>query len=387
MMRRTVRPRPDWRRSAEKLGFRYADLDGVQYWDESVRFEFTLRQIEDDIEAPTAELHQMCLDLADRAARDETLLTRLGAPRERYDDIAASWSARETNRSLYGRFDLAYDGRGPAKLLEYNADTPTGLFETAVFQWTWLEECRAGGLIDDDADQFNSVHEALVTRLTSFPSADALFHFAGYIDDPEDGGTIDYLADCALQAGHEVRRLHVDRIGVDAQGRFTDEDDIVIFRLFKLHPWEWIFDGEYASTLSRSGCQFVEPMWKAMLSTKALLPLLWELHPGHPNLLPAFFEGDPAAAGLKNYVRKPLFSREGANVTLVGGGETVSLDGPYGAEGHVIQQAGPVFRSEGGFAVIGSWIVGDAACGIGIREDASPITMNRSRFAPHAIVG
>ena len=57
--------------------------------------------------------------------------------------IAASWKRRDA--SLYGRFDLRYDGQGPAKLLEYNADTPTSLFETAVFQWELARRCDRPG--------------------------------------------------------------------------------------------------------------------------------------------------------------------------------------------------------------------------------------------------
>lgn len=386
MLRRAVEPRPDWRESAERIGFHHASVDGALYWDESARFEFTLREIEGEIEQPSRELHQMCLDLAGAAAADERLLATLGVPAEAHDIVATSWAEREQNLSLYGRFDLAYDGVGPAKLLEYNADTPTALFETAVFQWTWLEESRASGALPDDCDQFNSLHEALVARFSLFPR-DAPFHFVGYLDDVEDGGTIAYLADCAAQAGHDVRRVHVEQVGVDAIGRFTDEDDIVIARMFKLHPWEWIFASDYSAMVKPSGCRFVEPAWKAMLSTKALLPLLWERHPGHPNLLPAFFEGDGRAAGIGDHVRKPIFSREGANVSLARGGETLSVDGPYGAEGFVVQKAARLFGSEHGHAVIGSWIVGDGPCGLCVREDVSPITGNTSRFVPHAIVG
>ena len=55
-----------------------------------------------------------------------------------------------------------------------------------------------------------------------------------------------------------------------------------------------------------------------------MLPLLWEMFPGHPNLLPAFFEDDPNAATLgTSFVRKPLYSREGANVALISEGVTV----------------------------------------------------------------
>ncbi|GLK55943.1 glutathionylspermidine synthase [Methylopila capsulata] len=386
MRRLAIPPRPDWRKTADRLGFRFAEMYGAPYWDETACFAFTLREIEHDIEDSTRELHALCLDLADRAARDGRLLTRLGVTAAFHDYVARSWRNRDLEPSLYGRFDLAYDGTGPAKMLEYNADTPTGLYETAVFQWAWLEELRRSGALPLDADQFNSAHEALVERFKAFSNR-SLFHFVGAIDDVEDGGTIDYLLDCAAQAGHVGRKLHIDRVGLDARGRFTDEDDLVIDQMFKLHPWEWIFEAPFASHLPISGCRFVEPPWKAMLSTKAILPLLWEAHPGHPNLLPAFFADDPRAAALDAYVHKPLFSREGANVTLVQDGETVAIEGPYGAEGFVVQQAARLFSSPGGYAVLGSWVVGDAPCGLGVREDASPVTMNMSRFVPHAIIG
>jgi glutathionylspermidine synthase len=385
MRRQEIAPRPNWRDRAEMIGFRHAEIGGIPYWDESAFFEFRLDEIELSIEEPTRELHEMCLDFAEAAVRDQALLTRLGIPLERHDDVAASWAARDTEWSLYGRFDLAYDGQGPAKLLEYNADTPTALFESAVFQWTWLEEQRARGAIPFDTDQFNSLHEALIARFATFPH-NALFHFAGYLDDVEDGGVIDYLADCATQAGQQIRRIDVERIGADAQGRFTDEDDVVITRMFKLYPWEWVFASDYAPLLRGSGCQFVEPLWKAMLSTKALLPLLWERHSGHPNLLPAYFDDDPRAGTLAAHVRKPLFSREGANVSLVTPDGGFSVDGPYGSEGFIVQQATPLFRSSFGHAVLGSWIVGDTPCGLCLREDASPITRNTSRFLPHVIL-
>ncbi|MGG2305086.1 glutathionylspermidine synthase family protein, partial [Salmonella enterica] len=90
------------------------------------------------IEAPTGEIEAMCLELAGRVIGDERLLQRLKIPAAFWSLIADSWKRRD--RSLYGRLDLKFDGAGPAKLLEYNADTPTSIFEAAVFQWTWLEQ-------------------------------------------------------------------------------------------------------------------------------------------------------------------------------------------------------------------------------------------------------
>lgn len=105
----------------------------------------------------------------------EELMEKLGIPEAHRDYVADSW--RNGEPELYGRFDLAYDGTGPAKLLEYNADTPTSLYESASFQWSWLEgQIAAGGLIEGD-DQFNGIHEALVERFGEiFPNGEDL-HF------------------------------------------------------------------------------------------------------------------------------------------------------------------------------------------------------------------
>lgn len=384
MRRIAVPERSNWIETAKAYGFTFHNLDGQPYWDESACFAFTLDEIERDIEEPSRALHALCLDLAEDASRDERLLTRLGVPAAFHDYVAQSW--RQRDPSVLGRFDLAYAGKGPAKLLEYNADTPTSLYETAVFQWLWLEEAQALGLVDRDSDQFNSLHERLVEAYRRVPDR-SLLHFTGDGASPEDHGTILYMMDCAAQAGHRVAFLDITAIGRDAEGRFTDLEDRVIDTLAKLYPWEWLFTEEFGPLIPRSNTLFVEPPWKAMLSSKAILPLLWERHPGHPNLLPAYFEGDPRVGELGDHVRKPVFSREGANVRLVRQGEPVAdIGGPY-AEGArwILQEAADLFASPHGHAVIGSWIVGEEACGVGIREDASPITMNTSRFLPHII--
>jgi glutathionylspermidine synthase len=112
------------------------------------------------------------------------------------------------------------------------------------------------------------------------------------------------------------------------------------------------------------------------------------MFPGHPNLLPAFFEAEPGAKSLSSsFVRKPLLSREGANVEMVRHGSVVAgQPGPYGAEGFIRQALAPLPNFSGRYPVIGSWLVDHAPCGLSIREDDSPITGNTSRFLPHAIL-
>ena len=383
MRREASTPRPDFEEHAAEIGFEYAHIDGEPYWDESVRYVFTLREIEEEIEAPTAELDALCLDLVGRIVDSEEMMERLRVPAHARDLVAESWKKREP--SLYGRFDFAYDGEGPAKLLEYNADTPTTLYESAVVQWHWLEQLIERGQLPQGADQFNLLHEKLVARWGEI-APKAFVHLSAMSGSVEDFGAIAYLADCATQAGSGAALLDMGDIGLEGEN-FYDRDGRRIETLFKLYPWEWMFADDFGKTPAMRNTRFLEPAWKAVLSNKGMLALLWEMAPGHPNLLECYFADDPRAASLgQSYAKQPLYSREGANVSLVEDGRGLaSAPGGYGAEGHVRQALHLLGRFDGRYPVLGSWLVGGAPAGLGIREDVSPLTSNHSRFVPHVI--
>jgi glutathionylspermidine synthase len=382
MDRITLPERPDWREKARAVGFGFHEMYGEPYWVDGAAYTFSIAEIEDEIEAPTEALHELCMDLVAEVAVDTTLLSRMAIPEERHALIRDSWAAGDQH--LYGRFDLAYDGLGNAKLLEYNADTPTSIFEAAFFQHNWLVDQMELGALPEGCDQFNMLQESLVEAFATFPP-DRILHFSCWMENDEDRGTTTYLMDCAVQAGHEVDMLDIQAIGVDAQGRFVDTHERTIDRCFKLYPWEDMLREPFAQYLKPG--VFIEPAWKTVLSNKAILPLLWERHEGHPNLLPAFFADDPRADKLADAVVKPVFSREGENVTLRRKGETVEAsEGDYGAEPRVVQAYAPLFERSGQHAVLGSWMVGDRAAGLGMREDGSRITRNLSRFVPHVIM-
>ena len=386
MQRIASEERPDWRARAEEIGFDFHTIDDERYWDERAYYAFTLREIERDLEAPTAELDAMCRELVARVVADERSMRRLAIPVPFWNWIARSWKKSEP--SLYGRFDLRYDGNGPAKLLEYNADTPTSVLETGVFQWMWLEQAIERKVLPKDADQFNSLHERLIQGWKEIGQSRPL-HLAAMLEAPEDAGTVAYLEDCAHQAGLTTTVLPIEAIGKNGAGQFTGGDGRTIELLFKLYPWEWMMREANGASLPGSATQFVEPPWKAVLSNKGILPLLWEMFPNHPNLLPAYFDDDPKAATLGNsFARKPLYSREGANIELVSDGRALDQDdGPYGAEGYVRQAMAPLPLFDGNYAVLGSWFAAGAPCGLSVRESDSAITKNTSRFLPHAIIG
>jgi glutathionylspermidine synthase len=386
MRRITCPERSDWRETAEAEGFDFHTIDDERYWDERAYYAFTLDEIEREIEGPTGDIDAMCLELVGHAIDDEAYLQRLKIPEAFWPLISESWHREEA--SLYGRLDLSFDGRGPAKLLEYNADTPTSIFEAAVFQWTWLEQAIERRIIPAHADQFNSIHERLIEAWKTLGEGRHL-HLAGSTENPEDAGTLAYLEDTARQAGLATTLIDIEDIGWRGDdGRFVDLEDRPIELAFKLYPWEWMFHDAFGECLAEAPTRWIEPPWKAILSNKGILPLLWEMFPNHPNLLPAFFEDDPNAASLgARFVRKPLYSREGANVALISDGITVAAqEGPYGAEGFIRQAMAPLPNFSSQYPVLGSWLVDHTPCGLSIREDENPITGNTSRFLPHAIL-
>jgi len=385
MQRIACPERDDWRATADSAGFDFHTIDGERYWDERAYYVFTLDEIEREIEQASGEIDAMCLELVGRAVDDECYLRRLKIPEAFWPLICESWHRDEG--SLYGRLDFSFDGRGPAKLLEYNADTPTSIFEAAVFQWTWLEQAIERNIIPKRSDQFNSIHERLIEAWKKVGDGRHL-HLAGATESAEDAGTLAYLEDTARQAGLATTMMDIRDIGLLDDGSFVDLDERGIGLVFKLYPWEWMFHDAFGAQLKKAPTRWIEPPWKALLSNKGILPQLWEMFPGHPNLLPAYFEDDPNAARLgASFVRKPLYSREGANVALISEGITVvEQAGPYGAEGFVRQALAPLPKFSGQYPVLGSWLVDHTPCGLSIREDENPITGNTSRFLPHAIL-
>lgn len=370
MQRRAVSPRPQWPSRVEELGFSFHSAQG-SYWDESACYRFSSDQI-DELEEATETLHRLCLEAVEHVI-DEDRFDALKIPAVFAPAIRASWSERAP--SLYGRFDLAYDGVRPPKLLEYNADTPTALFEAAVVQWHWLEETGR-------PDQFNSIHEKLIERWREIDARlplGAPVHFSCVRDSEEDLVTVEYLRDVASQAGLDTRTCFVEDIGWDGR-RFVDLDDEPMRAWFKLYPWEWLMREEFGRHLLSAAPMIIEPAWKALLSTKAILPILWELFPSHPNLLAAHFDPGPLGDA---WVRKPIHGREGANVRVETPGLRLVTDGPYEETDAIYQQWVPPASFDGHHPIIGSWVIGDHAAGIGIREDVGPVTTDESRFVPH----
>jgi glutathionylspermidine synthase len=377
MERRSIQPRPNWQEKVESLGFGFHTLDSI-YWDETAYYAFTLPQIE-TLEKATNELWEMCLEAVEYVI-EQGLYEQFHIPDFIVPLIERTWE--DDAPSIYGRFDFSYDGINPPKLLEFNADTPTSLFEAAVVQWNWLQDCFPQN------DQFNSIHDKLIAywaSLKPYLHRDTLY-FTCYQDNLEDLTTTEYLRDCAMQAGLPTSFIDIQDIGwLPGRNYFTDLEERPLRNIFKLYPYEWLIHEDFGLNLLQDTQQahWIEPAWKMILSNKAILPILWQLFPEHPNLLPSFFQ----PLRMSSYAKKPILSREGANVELVENGKLLAqTQGEYGEEGYIYQGLHKLPNFQGHHPLIGSWVIGQEAAGIGIREANSLITDNTSRFIPHLII-
>jgi glutathionylspermidine synthase len=390
MQRHNLTPRTSWQNTVEQQGLTFhtpesLPPDSRPYWDESACYEFTPTEV-DALEAAGNQLQEMCLAAAQHVI-DNLRYAELEIPAEAVPLIEWAWN--EEPPALYGRFDILWNGEGAPKLLEYNADTPTSLLEASVIQWYWLKD------VYRDADQFNSLHEKLIAKwkgIDSYLEKPVYFASTAY---PEDLLTVAYLRDTAEQAGLRTRQLLMEEIGWNEPGQcFVDTapTENPIKSIFKLYPWETMLDESFAAHALQSykDMRWIEPIWKMLLSNKGILPILWELYPNHELLLEAHFvTGQSNWQPDPGWIRKPMHSREGSNITLTGlDGQRLSTDGPYTDRLQIDQRLGPPtnFPDATGtnrWPVLGLWMIDQECCGMGIREDAGPITGNLSSFVPH----
>jgi glutathionylspermidine synthase len=401
MQRIPLTPRPNWQQKVESQGLTFHTLEnGQPYWDESAAYQFTAAEI-DTLEAAGNILQEMCLATAQHII-DEKRYAELDIPAFAIEAIEWAWNNEPP--ALYGRFDLSWAGAqsgNAPKLLEYNADTPTSLLEAAVIQWHWLEELSPAlaaashlgkpAVAPEKPDQFNSIHEKLIAKWKDIdPYLSKPIYFAA-LDNPEDQLTVTYLRDTAQQAGLDTLQLFMHEIGWnDSQQMFLDPDEHPMFSIFKLYPWEAMLQEEFGPHAidTYQSTRWIEPIWKMLLSNKGILPILWQLYPNHELLLEAHFvpETGSIPATMTNYVRKPLMSREGANITLVRDNAVItSTEGPYnGAQ--IVQDLAPDAIFDHRHTVLGLWMIDQDCSGLGVRESFSPITGNLSSFVPHFFI-
>jgi glutathionylspermidine synthase len=377
MQRVSITPRTDWKQKVEKIGFSIHSENDEPYWDESAYYELSKKD-ESVIKEATETIWKMCLHAVNFIISNK-FYQRFHIPEFFIPVIESSWY--NSWPYIYSRLDLAYKN-GQVKLLEINPDTPTSLYEASVVQYLWKKEKFP------DAGQFNYLESSLINTFLNakIKLGDQPVYFSYLKQFAEDAITICYLGSCASEAGINTRYVYMEDLGWNKEKKsFVDLYDSPIQNLFKLYPYEWITGSQFAREIPADKNIFcmIEPPWKMILSSKALLPILWELYPGHKNLLPAYYE----PGFLNSYARKPFRSRQGENILLVKNKEIIDqTDGDCGDQDYIYQKLFELPGYDNNHMLIGSWIIGDTAAGIGIRESANLITDKKSRFVPHLIL-
>ena len=342
----------------------------------------------------TNELYDMFVEAGEYVIENE-LFHELGIPFNLVDAIKMSWE-NDVHWHLYGRFDLAggLDGK-PIKLIEFNADTPTALFETSILQWAMLKK---NGM--EESHQFNNLHEALVEnfkRLITLEEDVSSFEenydgwkilFSSVKGNIEEENTVRLLQSIADEAGYITEFAYIDEVEFSAEeGIFYKDENYEYF--FKLLPWEDIAIEE--SDLAMLLTQIMEnqkaiilnPAYTLMFQSKAFMKILWDLYPNHPLLLETSF--DPLEG--KAQVEKRIFGREGANTVIVDKDENVmaETDGEYGEFGVIYQEYAELPKNTKGEYYQAGVFYAFEACGLGFRKGGL-ILDNYSKFVGHRVV-
>jgi len=339
------------------------------------------------------ELYEMFAEAGEYVIENE-LFHELGIPFNVIDAIKMSWD-NDIHWHLYGRFDLAggVDGK-PIKLIEFNADTPTALFETAIIQWAILKKNNL-----QEESQFNALYEALFDNfkrvVTLEESVEEFeekyegwkFLFTSVKGNIEEENTVRLLQHIATEAGYETEFAYIDEI------EFSDEDGIYYngenYELwFKLIPWEDISleEPELAMILTNiiknQQAIIFNPAYTLLFQSKGMLKILWDLYPNHPLLLESSFE--PLEG--KKQVQKPLFGREGGNVAILdeSGNIIEKVEGDYGNHKMLYQAYTELPKDEKGFSYQAGVFYAYEACGLGFRKGGEIID-NMSKFVGHIV--
>jgi len=375
----------------EELGFAWhTDSDNTSYIaDELV--VVSEAEAENYYEAVN-ELYDMFVEAGDYVI-ENNLFHELGIPFNLVDIIKETWE-NDVHWHLYGRFDLAggIDGK-PIKLLEFNADTPTALFETAIIQWAMLKQ---NGL--DEQKQFNFIYEALlnnfkrvVTLQESVEEFDELYEgwkflFSSIRDNIEEENTVRLLQHIATEAGFDTNFGFIDEVEFDDHGIYFNNEKYELW--FKLIPWEDIAieESDLAMLLSNiiknQEAIIFNPAYTLMFQNKAILKILWDLYPNHPLLLETSYE--PLSG--KKQVEKPIYGREGESIKIIDESGKVIAGGVGNYDNHkmIYQEFIELPKdSRGNYYQAGVFYAYEA-CGVGFRRGGE-ILNNMSKFVGHIV--
>ena len=340
------------------------------------------------------ELYEMFAQAGDYVI-ENNLFHELNIPFNLVDLIKKSWSD-DVHWHLYSRFDLAGGlDEKPIKLIEFNADTPTSLFETAVIQWAMLKFNQL-----NEASQFNSLYEDLqnnfkriITLNSDIENFEEYYNklgwkilFSSIAGSLEDENTTKLLQHIASEAGFHTDFEYMNNVNFSDDGIFKEDENFEFW--FKLVPWENIGIEEsqlallLTEIINNQKAIIFNPAYTLMFQSKGFMKILWDLYPNHPLLLETSFE----PLENKKQVEKKCFGREGANTTIINADGSIDTqkDGEYANHKSIFQEYVEFPQdAQGNYYQAGVFYAYEA-CGLGFRRGGK-ILDNYSKFVGHIV--
>ena len=373
-------------------GHRVSRTDPYRYFtiSESAKYELI---------RATNELHLMYLHATDYVLKNDDLLQYFNIPKLLWPRLRLSWQNRR-HQTITGRLDFCMDERG-LKVYEYNADSASCHAETGAILGRWAS---VGGLTEGE-DPGLGLRNAL-TDCWKHREHAPLVHILQDHDSEEDYHSM-FMQSALENAGIRTKIIHgTQGLHWDKRGRLIDDDENQVLSVWKTWAWETMLEqlredatgNEVAppirtgypgdkvrliDVLLRPEVLVYEPLWTAIPSNKAILPVLWQLFPHHRYLLEAHFSLTPSLIE-KGYAKKPIGGRRGDNVTLIGEGtnKLEKTQGQFGTQEQVYQQLWCLPKVEDQYVQICTFTVGGHYGGSCLRSDPSRIIIGSSDMQP-----
>lgn len=368
-----------------KLGFTWANLEDEEYWLDAIA---VMRK---DTYLELEEASCKLWGIFDKTVRyvhlKHDLYELIGIPPILWEMLDTCPLPEQGLISRYARFDYAVDDEGTIKLLELNADTPTGYVEASIAT-PWI--CEQAGI-----SNANSTMSELLAEAWKEERPDTVACVA-YGSHQEDSGTIEALV---KHSGLDITCVDCLDLSID-NGVVKDGEGRIIKRMFALYPKEWMAVDEGGDALAYAvetgNLQLFNSPHSILLQSKGLMAAIWGMYELgllfndeergaiERYILPTY--NKPVFSG--NFVSKSVFGREGGSVRLFDDSGSLELQDEDGFDSSVLfpsvyqkrAELARIHTAEGELHLLtGMFVINGKPCGL-LGRAGGLITGNASHF-------